>query len=456
MLSLLEVAERSQKGPKMEERAWDMQLFKKVSSIVQKYEIKCPSDGTFFNMDDDLVDRCFQAGIDLLQDLGIYCITTNRVLQFTKQEIREAIRDSPKEIIVGEDRDTRVLRQRAIEGREPLNLCPGHHSPFDEELAPLVVKNFAQIARTDFIEGFNFTRVDGREIFGLPLEAYASRRQMAWMREGIRKAGRPGLAVVFYPLSTRAAALMAPMDPDYGLRRSDGILLSVLPDLKVEHDLLSAAIAYEDYGCFRLSGSFGLAGGFFGGVEGAILEGIAKPLAALLVYHDYMSYTGVEHISSVSALKIPPQSLNWARSLVNQVLNTKTHIICLAWVIPTSGPGTENHLLEVAIRAIEATINGANLYAPRHSRASMNSGQTPLEAEFMVEISDAVLRTGLNRQRANDILLRLTETLKGRQPEPGKSILECYDLVNHRPLPEFARTHQIVKEQLAALGLSFT
>ena len=86
----------------------------------------------------------------------------------------------------------------------------------------------------------------------------------------------------------------------------------------------------------------------------------------------------------------------------------------------------------------------------------MNAGQTPLEAEFMAEISDATLRAGLNRQRAGDILLQLTETLKGRQPEPGKPILECYDLVNHRPLPEFAKIYQKLKEQLAALGLSFT
>jgi len=455
MLSLLEIAERTQKGAKMEESAWDMGLFQKVSGLVRKYEISYPADGALLNMDDGLVERSFHAAIELLADLGIYCITTNRVVRFTEKEIREAVREAPCRITVGEGRDARELTQKAVEGGERLNLCPGHHAPFDEELAPLVVKNFAQIARADFVEGFNFTAVDGREIFGLPLEAYAGRRQMAWMREGIRKAGRPGLAVVFYPLSTRAAALLAPMDPDYGLRRTDGILLSVLPDLKVEHDLLTAAGVYEEYGCFGISGSFGLAGGFFGGVEGAVLEGIAKPIAALLAYHDHVSYTGVEHVSSVSALKIPVQSLNWARSVVNQALNTCTRTICLAWVIPTSGPGTEGNLLEVAIRAIEATVNGANLYAPRHTRAAMNAGQTPLEAEFMAEVSDAVLRAGLDRSRAGDILRPLVDSLSGREPEPGKPIQECYDLVNHRPRPGFRATCDRVKERLAALGLSF-
>jgi len=48
------------------------------------------------------------------------------------------------------------------------------------------------------------------------------------------------------------------MDPDHGLRRTDGILLSLLPDLKMEQDMLSAAIVYEEYGSFKLSGSFAI------------------------------------------------------------------------------------------------------------------------------------------------------------------------------------------------------
>ena len=38
MLSLLEIAERSQRGPKVEEKAWDMGLFRKMGELVGKYE----------------------------------------------------------------------------------------------------------------------------------------------------------------------------------------------------------------------------------------------------------------------------------------------------------------------------------------------------------------------------------------------------------------------------------
>jgi len=454
MLSLLEIAERTQNGPKMVEKDWDMKFYKTVSRLAKEYDIKYPGDDYWFNMDDGLVDRAFEAALDFLEEMGIYCISTNRVVQLTRKEILECIHDAPTEIIMGEGRDARVFKQRKIEGKELLNFCPGHHTPFTEDLASMVVKNFAQIQRTDFIEGFNFPVVDGREIIGSPLEAYAARRQLAWMREGIRKAGRPGLAIVYYPINTRVASLLAGMDPDYGLRRTDGILLSLLPDLKMEHDMLAAAITYEDYGCFKLSGSFALSGGFCGGVEGAIIEGIAKPIACTIAYHDYIHYTGVEHVTALSAQKILLQPYNWGRSVVNQVLNTKTHVICMAWVIPTCGCGTETHLFESAIRCIEAPINGANLYAPRHSRSRVNGGQTPLEAEWMLEVSDATIEHGLDRIKAGEVLKKIANKIGNRKPEQGYLIQECYDLVHHRPSDEYQKIYEGVKEELTKFGLT--
>ncbi len=84
------------------------------------------------------------------------------------------------------------MRQRHIEEHEELNHVPALHAPYSEKLAPLAVGNYAQIATADYLEGFNFTEVDGREVLGMPLVAYAARRELAWLREGIRKARRQG------------------------------------------------------------------------------------------------------------------------------------------------------------------------------------------------------------------------------------------------------------------------
>jgi methylamine--corrinoid protein Co-methyltransferase len=453
MISLLDIAERAQTSEKVEEKTWDMGLYRTISELVKKYEIKFPGD-CYLNGDDSLAERAFAAGVECLERLGIYCLNTKRRVRLTRDEILTAIEDAPREILMGEGRDRRVWKQRKVEGTEPLNVCPGHHTPYTEDLAPLVVKNFAQIPRTDFIEGFNFTQVDGRDIVGAPMEVYASRRELGWMREGVRKAGRPGLAVVYYPINTRAEDLICVMDPENGLRRTDGILLSLLPDLKMEENMLSAAIVYEEYGSFKLSGSFALAGGFCGGVEGAIVEGIAKPLAAMIAYRDYMHYTGVEHIHMLNARQILMPGVNWARSVVNQALNRFSHTICMRWIIPTSGSGTELSLLEIAMQSIEAPLNGMNLYAPRHCRTTTNHGQTPLEAEWMIEVSDAVIGQGMTRRDGEALLRKIAQRFVGQEPATGCDITECYDLIHHRPLPPYEKLYHSVKAQLNEMGLN--
>ncbi len=114
MLSFLDIAERIQKGPKTDENEWNMGLFNEMNTLTEKYQIIYPEDGSFFNMDEDLADRAFQATMEFLSDNGVYCISTGRVLQFTENELATAIREIPSEITVGEGRDARVIKRRQI------------------------------------------------------------------------------------------------------------------------------------------------------------------------------------------------------------------------------------------------------------------------------------------------------------------------------------------------------
>ncbi|MCL5026990.1 MAG: monomethylamine:corrinoid methyltransferase [Chloroflexi bacterium] len=458
-MSLLDIAERSQKGPKMEIKDWDLSLFRKMAELAGKYEIRHPEGRVWFNEDDALVERAFEAAVEFLAEAGVYCLTTGRVVQFTRDEVRDAIAAGRPEVTVGAGRDQRMLRQKRIEGVEPLNQTPGHHAPFSEDLASLVVKNFAQIPSADYLEGFNFTNVDGREVYGMPIEAYAARREAAWLREGIRKAGRPGMAIAYYPISTRSSVLIAPMDPDYGLRRTDGILLSVLPDIKMEQDLLTAAIVYEDYGCFRVNGGgAGSIGGFCGGVEGAIIEGIVKPIAGWMCYRDHTSYAGVGHVSHTlrTTFGVDPAQF-WATSVVCQALNRYTNTICFGGNAAggDSGPGTETRLLALAIGCLPTPINGMNLLTSRHQRAKMNTGLTPLEPEWRFEVAQASIRSGLTRKTAPRVLDALAAQLDGRPVEPAQSITECYDLVHHRPESAYEEIYLRVKDAMARLGIDF-
>jgi methylamine--corrinoid protein Co-methyltransferase len=457
MISLVEIADRMRTGPMMSGKDWDMALFKKMSELVKEYAIRCPDDpSVWINTDDSLADAAWQAAVDFVVDVGCFCLDRERVVKFSEEEVREAIRSMQKEVAMGEGKDSRVWRQHEIEGTEPMNVAPGHHAPFTEDLANSVVQNFAMIPRLDFLEGFNFPKIDGYDIYGIPLEAYASKRQVAWVREGVRKAGRPGAAIVLYPISTAASSFLAAIDPVAGLRPTDGLLLSVLPDVKVQYDLMTAALVYQSYGYFGISGSFGIAGGFAGGPEGAIIESLAKTIIAWIVYRDNLYYNGVEHFAHVSGGKRCMFPIHFARSVVYQATIRNSNGIPMHWPIPVSELCTESHLEELVLRSIEATVNGANLYVPRVSRSRMNGGQTPADAELMIEGSDATLRAGVKRGDVYEMFQPVIDKLMTNStPEPGKLITECYDLQRHRPSPEYRDLIVRVKKEFEDCGLQW-
>jgi len=155
-----------------------MEFFQTISGLVKKLQLQYPGGNKFINLDVSLAERAFEAGLECLAKLGIYCISTRRRVKLSRDEIMTAIREAPYEILMGEGRDRRIWKQRKVEEKEMLNVYPGHHTPYTEDLAGLIVKNFAQIPRTDFIEGFNFSKIEGRDIIGPPMEVYASRREI--------------------------------------------------------------------------------------------------------------------------------------------------------------------------------------------------------------------------------------------------------------------------------------
>jgi methylamine--corrinoid protein Co-methyltransferase len=456
LISLLDIAERTQKGPKMDENAWNMGLFQKMNELTKKYQLYYPKDGPVFNCDDAMADRAFQAAIDFLVETGIYCLSTGRVIQLTRNEVLSTIKGMPKQVTIGEGKDARVLKQRRIEEKEELNHCPGHHAPFTEELAPLIVKSFAEIPSADYLEGFNFSEVDGREIFGLPMEVYAGKREATWMRQGVAKAGRPGLAIAYYPINTRAAAMIAPIVREVGLRPSDGILLSVLPEVKVEQDYITAAIIWEEYGGFKLNGNgHGFVGGFAGDLGGALIESLVCTLTGWIAYRDILCWGGVRCFTPAKEVPLHTDEV-WASSVWAQALHRHTNYIIFIGADGRSGPGCETQLLEIARRAVTIPINGGNVHIARQLRARMNASQSPLDAEWGYEVATAVMRAGLNRQSAGDLLLKISEKLKGKEVEaPYHDIREFYDMVHHKPLPNYERAYLKIKEEISALGLNF-
>jgi hypothetical protein len=287
---------------------------------------------------------------------------------------------------------------------------------------------------------------------------------VAQMRRAFVEAGRPGLAVFYYPLSTADAVLTAPIDPFSGLRPTDGVLFSTLPDIKLDIEMLTAAVVYRDYGATGLNGGGGAAvGGFCGGIAGGVIESIVKPIVGWMAYGDVLGGGGIRDIrmSRRPYFRVQPL-MSWGSSLSAQALGYVTPL----WggnglntgggVGHCSGPGTRSHLLEIAMGSIGSGVAGGLGSAPDWHVATMNARRTPYEILFAEEVAEATRRAGIGRADLPRLMRLLTAELEGQPTEPGRDIRELWDLRTNQPLAEYHALGASVQRWLGEhLGLSF-
>jgi methylamine--corrinoid protein Co-methyltransferase len=424
MINLLEIANRAYSGPRMNEKEWNLSLFRTMQKLVTENDLVYTGPEQYYNVDDDYVERAFHATIQFLVERGTYCVSTNRVIHFTEDEIYTAVKVAPSQFIVGSGRDARIIQKREIEDRKLVNVISGGHCPWPLDIAPMTQAAYARVSRGDIIEGFNFTSIDGHEVHGLPIAVYGARREAAVMREAVRMAGRPGMAFTLYPILTKSGPLIAPMDPDTGLRRTDGLLLSILPDMKVEADYIATALAYEGYGGYKVNGGcFSVVGGFCGGIEGAMIETIAKAITAWIVYRDVFQYQcGVTGSESLTARwtplmesekrKAPRFSVPiWPTYVVNRALANYTNIIRFGGFgggAGVGGMGSESELLNIAKNVVMSTLLGVNL------ACTTGQNPTPYHVEFKAQVSDAVVKAHIQKDELPNLIQQLERAVKAQ------------------------------------------
>ena len=86
----------------------------------------------------------------------------------------------------------------------------------------------------------------------------------------------------------------------------------------------------------------------------------------------------------------------------------------------------------------------------------MNGGQTPADAEIMIEASDATLNSKIKRDEVYEMFKPVIDNLMNNTaPVEGKLISECYDLQRHKPSFEYWNLIQKVKDQFKECGFQW-
>ena len=187
--------ERALTGPQISEEEWDRKVIPQTAKkLKEKYNLKfdkkqiIPTDG-------DLLERLYQAGLEMLSICGIFCTGTKRIIKYTKEEIVEAVAGAPVQLIIGEGRDARTMAARY--GNDPRPpLCQGGPTgaPVSENIFVQTHEAFAREPLVDCI-------VDGvlDTIYGHPLasdtpwDIAAAKVEAMALREAVKRAGRPGM-----------------------------------------------------------------------------------------------------------------------------------------------------------------------------------------------------------------------------------------------------------------------
>lgn len=438
----------------MTEREWDFRLFNATQKLIQEFKIQW--DGvSSITSDDDLLDNIYAAAVQLICNVGGYCLETHRVLQFNEVEARDALKAAPSSLLIGKGRDARTIIHRDIEDPRLPNMLGRGMAPFTE--GDLYIKFTKAVAELPFVDGFlspNLWTIKGREITTLAHEIHASKQCLTWAKEGVKRAGRPGLFIGYYPISTNPATMIAALDSQFGVTETDGIFITPMPDLKIERNLLGVTRATIDHGCHVLSQPSATLGGFPGGPEGTAIVIVANSILSVLTYRSQI-LCGPSIVALKTSLRNTPMAL-WTVTSAIQTLNRNTHLIVGGVMGSLLGNiVTEMSLYEAMHRNLVLVPCGSMILGTRPYKPLQLNMCTPLEVQWAYECGVAATR--FKREEANEMAQKIYKKYSNQVDNPprGQALTECYNTMTMTPNPEYLALYQQVKKDLNNMGFDF-
>jgi len=452
--SYLDIIERSLTGPKVEKDEWDLEhIVMNTRKLVDKHELSWDKDEIVLD-DPKLVDSVFQAGLELIGTVGVYCLSTGRVIAFELEELEESMRAMPQALVMGEGRDERTLYSRKImDPRLPIVWAGNPGAPTPENLFLPTAMSWMQEPIVDLITCGSLPQVDGHNVgTGKPTEILAARRELKLLREGLRQVGRPGMGMLAGQSSVSELGDLAIAHPDY-LRPCDSHLVAMFNELMIDNINMCRVVNSLDYGMLNASLPTVMVGGLGGDAPGAAVVQVASFIAANLVCRADYHLLHPIHIRHVST---STRGVMWVQSVVQQAFASNAPCIIVSDIYPKSGALTKELLYEVAANAIVITVCGGHLEGVGSADGALPNG-TGLEARFMGEVGHAATKQGLSLNAANELVLKLIEKYEHvfEMPggNPGVSFDQAYDMQTLKPVPEWQEMYVTIKEEVRQMGL---
>jgi methylamine---corrinoid protein Co-methyltransferase len=456
-VSFWDVLDRTRTGEKIEEKAFDLSIFKTVQRLIKEYSIKYDKAEPV-PCDDRLADAVFAAACRFYQEIGTYCITTGRVIRFAEAEIREGIAAAPDHVRIGEGSEAVILRHREIEDATAPIVGGGLQTGlYSNEEAMFKISNAAAGEPSiDALWGGGLSSIDETHtiLAGAPSEIWSYRRSIEVLRRAVAESARPGLPILNNAPTSAATIAMA--DRAMGLRPTDPFHSTGTSEMKVHYDDLNRTAFALAYSSCLFVGHNSVIGGFSGTPEGAAIVSTAGAMQSLMVNRGNCLKPG-----SIP-FRVKSRGLRehiWVAALALQALTRNTRLILDGSVgnHPAAGPGTTQFMYENAAGQIAGTVSGGHSLngSRKFVIGSTPNYGSPLESKWLGEVTKSA--AGMTRGRANEIVLTLLSKYEDRlmnAPE-GYVFEQLYDVQAMKPSAEYRRLYDGVQEEFVRFGFPF-
>jgi len=195
--TVFDVYERARTGQKVAENDWDYKIIPQAAKkYKEKYDIKMDKT-TIVPEDPELIDKLYNAGLDMLVDCGVYCIDTGRVIKYTRDEVLNAIDNAPDHFTFGEGREAHIVTPRKYTSKTaPIIQGGPTGSPCSEDLFLAIHQSYAQEPIVDtIVDGVLQTCMGKDPQPNTPYELMAVRSEALQVREAQVRAGRCGMGL---------------------------------------------------------------------------------------------------------------------------------------------------------------------------------------------------------------------------------------------------------------------
>lgn len=454
MLNYLDILDRAHNGPYITEENWDLERIAMTTKrLVKKYKLEWDRN-CLVTDDASLSEAIWNAGYELALEVGAYSRTTELIIQISQAEIDEGIRNMPQTLIMGEGKDARTLYARTLnDERPPLFFGGSPGTPVPERMFLANVISYMQEPLIDLATCGTLTEVDGREVrTGNPIEIVSTRRELQYMRQGLKRVGRAGMGMLAAQSSVSELGDLAAAHPDY-LRPCDSHLVPMLNELKMDHRNISRAVNSLEYGMINASLPCVIVGGLGGGPAGSAVINVASYLIAnLTCLADYH----ILHPIHVRYVATSTREVLWVINATAQVFARHAPTIIVSDIYPKSGAGTKELLYETAANAIVNAVSGGHLEGCGSADGNLPNC-SGLEARLMAEVALATHRMKMSLTEANSLVLQILPKYEHvftlENGNPGKPFDEVYDTGRIEPLDFWQKMYDEVKTELKEMGL---